>query len=509
MRAAMCVVVRDLIVYGVLTDMMKGPARGLRDVLELRRGRPPLRPRARGHARGAAEARPAVRADRARPPLRRRGRTRSSSSPITGRRRGRRSSSATATAWTSSSSGTRARAASARCVGGDEKNAMVGHAADEATGRKGRGGEEGRLGARRRRARLGQPRPRLPDGGARPADARGDRASGTRSCCRRCRAPAHRLGARAVRASTAPSRSGADGANYLDEDRVDGEDPLARFSPTRAAAPAAHGRLRARAGRLVGSFYDPALDEGCAFEELISFHGGLGGSQTRPFLLHPAQLPAPERADRRRRGRPRACSSAGGRLLQSGPLAADPAPEPASGRSRDRGRMAANGPRSSSRATGRSASTACYRISGRCRRLVARGRAARASRAADVVVFSGWSPTAGRPRPSRCAPRGAGRRSSSSSSRPRGSRPRTRADAAAAARARRSGRRRRLRAAAPRPDAVLLRPALRRARRSTSRSASPAIAPSSAAVARELVRAAALCRCQLRAARAELERRLP
>ena len=44
---------------------------------------------------------------------------------------------------------------------------------------------------------------------------------------------------------------------------------------------------------MVGSFYDPALDEGCAFEELISFHGGLGGPQTRPFILSPARLPLP------------------------------------------------------------------------------------------------------------------------------------------------------------------------------------------------------------------------
>jgi hypothetical protein len=42
---------------------------------------------------------------------------------------------------------------------------------------------------------------------------------------------------------------------------------------------------------MVGSFYDPALEEGCAFEELICFHGGLGGPQTRPFLLYPATLP--------------------------------------------------------------------------------------------------------------------------------------------------------------------------------------------------------------------------
>jgi len=45
---------------------------------------------------------------------------------------------------------------------------------------------------------------------------------------------------------------------------------------------------------MVNSFYDPQLDEGCAFEELISFHGGMGGPQTRPFLIYPDELPAPE-----------------------------------------------------------------------------------------------------------------------------------------------------------------------------------------------------------------------
>ena len=43
----------------------EGAARDLRDLLELRRGRPPLGAGASRHARGAAEARPAVRADRA------------------------------------------------------------------------------------------------------------------------------------------------------------------------------------------------------------------------------------------------------------------------------------------------------------------------------------------------------------------------------------------------------------------------------------------------------------
>ena len=45
---------------------------------------------------------------------------------------------------------------------------------------------------------------------------------------------------------------------------------------------------------MVGSFYEPETDEGCAFEELISFHGGLGGPQTEPFILHPARLRVPD-----------------------------------------------------------------------------------------------------------------------------------------------------------------------------------------------------------------------
>ena len=44
---------------------------------------------------------------------------------------------------------------------------------------------------------------------------------------------------------------------------------------------------------MVNSFYDPQLEEGCAFEELISFHGGMGGPQTQAFILHPIALPEP------------------------------------------------------------------------------------------------------------------------------------------------------------------------------------------------------------------------
>ena len=134
MRGAMCVIVRDLIVYGVLTDMMRGAAGRLRDVLELRRGRAPLGARAGGHPRGAAQARPAVRAHRPRAATRR-APTRSSCSPTTGRRRGRRSSSGTATGSTSSSSARSNRGPSRRSPAATSSIRWSGLAVGEATGR--------------------------------------------------------------------------------------------------------------------------------------------------------------------------------------------------------------------------------------------------------------------------------------------------------------------------------------------------------------------------------------
>ena len=87
---------------------------------------------------------------------------------------------------------------------------------------------------------------------------------------------------------------GANGTRYLETGRVDGEDPLETFSPTAAEHLLRSDGFEHVADIMVGSFYDPALEEGCAFEELISFHGGLGGPQTRPFILYPAQLSLPD-----------------------------------------------------------------------------------------------------------------------------------------------------------------------------------------------------------------------
>jgi uncharacterized membrane protein YvlD (DUF360 family) len=86
---------------------------------------------------------------------------------------------------------------------------------------------------------------------------------------------------------------GPGGTRFLADDRVEGEDPLAPFSPTAASHLLRTDGFAHVADIMVGSFYDPSLDEGCAFEELISFHGGLGGTQTRPFILVPPGLEPP------------------------------------------------------------------------------------------------------------------------------------------------------------------------------------------------------------------------
>jgi hypothetical protein len=90
-----------------------------------------------------------------------------------------------------------------------------------------------------------------------------------------------------------PVALGANGAHYLADGRVEGEDPLAPFSPTAPAHLLRTDGFAHVADIMVGSFYDPELEEGCAFEELICFHGGIGGWQTRPFILHPWHLAVP------------------------------------------------------------------------------------------------------------------------------------------------------------------------------------------------------------------------
>jgi uncharacterized membrane protein YvlD (DUF360 family) len=90
-----------------------------------------------------------------------------------------------------------------------------------------------------------------------------------------------------------PLAINARGRHHLASGHIEGEDPLAPFSANAPAHLRRTDGFEHVADIMVGSFYDPELDEGCAFEELISFHGGLGGPQTRPFVLHPTELPVP------------------------------------------------------------------------------------------------------------------------------------------------------------------------------------------------------------------------
>jgi uncharacterized membrane protein YvlD (DUF360 family) len=179
---------------------------------------------------------------------------------------------------------------------GDEQHAMVAHAVGEATGRAASGhaandvsGREvvvlgsGNLGLvylmeERRRMMLEEIEERHP------------------RVIRALRDHPH-IGWLLVRsAAHGPVVLGARGARYLSDGRVEGTDPLAPFSARAADHLRRTDGFPHVADIIVGSFYDAALDEGCAFEELISFHGGLGGAQTRPFILHPPRLATPDGA---------------------------------------------------------------------------------------------------------------------------------------------------------------------------------------------------------------------
>src|SRR5262245_51153690 len=294
MRAAMCVVVRDLIVYGVLTDMLKGrPAvyatfssydevahhSGLQraDTVEALRkldeqfGRID---RARRYA-----ARPykiVVLSDH-------------------GQTQGATFKQRNGYGLDDLVERSLAQGEVSEIAGGDEQNDMVGHALGEATGRTQKkkrakndvSGEgtvvlgSGNLGLV---YLMEEPR-RL------TMEALDERHPNLLPALR-----SHpHVGWIIVRSSDHEAVAlGSDGAHYLTDGRVEGDDPLAAFPPNAPAHLLRTDGFAHVADIMVGSFYDPELDEGCAFEELICFHGGLGGPQTRPFILHPVDLPVPE-----------------------------------------------------------------------------------------------------------------------------------------------------------------------------------------------------------------------
>src|SRR5262245_10282201 len=292
LRAALCVVVRDLIVYGVLTDMMKGrPAiyatfssydevahhSGLEraDTLEaLRKLDQQFRRIERARTYAARPYEIVVLSDH-------------------GQTQGATFKQRNGYGLDELVERSLASGRVTGIAGGDEQSATVGNAAAEATGQKQKRPKNdvsdrevvvlgsGNLGLvylmeQRRRLTLEE------------IEARHPRLLSS------LRNHPH-VGWLLVRSERdGPVALGAEGTRYLADGRVDGEDPLANFSSNAPKHLLRTDGFEHVADIMVGSFYDPDLDEGCAFEELISFHGGIGGAQTRPFLLYPDHLPLPD-----------------------------------------------------------------------------------------------------------------------------------------------------------------------------------------------------------------------
>jgi hypothetical protein len=83
---------------------------------------------------------------------------------------------------------------------------------------------------------------------------------------------------------------GRDGTHYLDERRLEGDDPLAVFGPYAADNLRRLDSFEHVGDILVNSTYDPQTAEIAPFEHQVGAHGGLGGPQTEAFLIYPAEL---------------------------------------------------------------------------------------------------------------------------------------------------------------------------------------------------------------------------
>jgi hypothetical protein len=81
---------------------------------------------------------------------------------------------------------------------------------------------------------------------------------------------------------------GPSGTRYLDKDRIDGVDPTEQFGEHAVTGLKRVDGMTTAPDLLAISLLDPGTGEVAAFEELIGSHGGLGGPQTEPFILHPA-----------------------------------------------------------------------------------------------------------------------------------------------------------------------------------------------------------------------------
>ena len=87
---------------------------------------------------------------------------------------------------------------------------------------------------------------------------------------------------------------GSRGTNYLDEERVEGHDPLEPFGRGAARHVKRTDGFPHCPDLVLNSTYWSETDEVAAFEELVGSHGGMGGGQSYPFALVPAEWHMPE-----------------------------------------------------------------------------------------------------------------------------------------------------------------------------------------------------------------------
>ncbi len=92
-----------------------------------------------------------------------------------------------------------------------------------------------------------------------------------------------------VMTSQGPTAIGRDGTHQLRSGTVTGIDPLLGYGPDAAADFLRAAEFDNAPDIYLNSMYDPVLDEVAAFEELVGCHGGVGGWQTRPILVYPAE----------------------------------------------------------------------------------------------------------------------------------------------------------------------------------------------------------------------------
>lgn len=87
---------------------------------------------------------------------------------------------------------------------------------------------------------------------------------------------------------------GEQGLCFLDEGRLEGENPLAPFGPNAARHVKRTDGFPDCADIMINSTYWPETGEVAAFEELVGSHGGLGGPQSYPFVLVPRDWTLPK-----------------------------------------------------------------------------------------------------------------------------------------------------------------------------------------------------------------------